>query len=51
MMIGDGLIIDNFSRKVLAWHVAERLEMASTVAILRERVSVPDVLPRDLLRN
>ncbi len=29
-------VIDNFSRKILAWCVAERLEIASTVAILRE---------------
>ena len=29
-------ITDNFSRRSLAWRVAERLEVASTVAILRE---------------
>lgn len=29
-------VIDNFSRRILAWRVAERLEVASTVAILRE---------------
>ena len=29
-------VIDNFSRKILAWCVAECLEIASTVAILRE---------------
>ena len=29
-------VIDNWSRRILAWRVAERLEVASTVAILRE---------------
>ena len=29
-------VIDNFSRKILAWRVCERFEFANTVAILRE---------------
>jgi transposase InsO family protein len=29
-------VIDNFSRKILAWRVAKNFEMASTVAILQE---------------
>jgi len=32
-------VIDNFSRKVLAWRVAERFETANAVAVLREAVS------------
>lgn len=30
--------IDNFSRKILAWRVAERFEISSAVAVLREAV-------------
>ena len=29
-------VIDNFSRRILSWRVAEQLEVASTVAVLRE---------------
>jgi len=29
-------VIDNFSRKILAWHVAKKFEITSTVAILHE---------------
>ena len=29
-------VIDNFSGRILAWRVAERLEVASTVAVLRK---------------
>jgi transposase InsO family protein len=40
-------VIDNWSRRILAWRVAERLEVASTLAILREAargaVSAEDV--------
>ena len=31
-------VIDNFSRKILAWCVSERFEVTNTVAILREAV-------------
>lgn len=31
-------VIDNFSRKILAWRVAERFEISSAVAVLREAV-------------
>ena len=29
-------VIDNFSRKILAWRVCEKFEFASTVTILKE---------------
>jgi len=32
-------VIDNFSRKVLAWRVAERFDTSNAVAVLREAVS------------
>ena len=32
-------VIDNFSRKILAWRVCEKFEFASTVAILKEAAS------------
>ncbi|MFN2374987.1 MAG: DDE-type integrase/transposase/recombinase [Candidatus Binatia bacterium] len=31
-------VIDNFSRRILAWRVAERFEIANAVAILEEAV-------------
>ena len=31
-------VIDNFSRRILAWRVAERFEIANTVAVLKEAV-------------
>jgi len=32
-------VIDNFSRRILAWRVVERFEIASTVAVLKEAVA------------
>jgi transposase InsO family protein len=42
------VVIDNFSRRILAWRVAEGLEIRSTVAILREparRAVSADTIP------
>ncbi len=32
-------VIDNFSRRILAWRVVERFEIASTVAVLKEALA------------
>ena len=33
-------VIDNFSRKILAWHVAETFQIESTIPILKDAVNV-----------
>lgn len=46
-------VIDNFSRKILAWTVSRRLEPGNTVAVLLEAASSarPSMIPPTLTRG